>query len=865
LVRERKESLSREALIWGQISDGVIVTDLQGNITNWNPAAERMFGYTASEAIGQTPHILHGPKSQTLLATVLDAVQRSGSWVGEIEFVRKDQSAGIAETVVVPLRDDSGNRIAIIWVNRDITLRKQTEIEVLTAKEQAELANQAKSQFLATMSHEIRTPMNGVLGMIRLLLDTRLDVEQRSYAETVRESGEALVTIIDDILDISKLEAGKLELERADFDLRQVVEGVVDLLAPRAQSKGVEIGSYIAPQVPTTLKGDPGRLRQILLNLAGNSVKFTEHGGISVLVSPIDTTSARARVKFEIVDTGIGIPENLRTRLFAEFTQVDPSYTRRYGGTGLGLAISKKLTKLMGGEIDFTSKLGVGSTFWFTIDLERGAQPAADTAAAPSLAPARVLVVDDNAMTSAILERQLGAEGLTASSAADPAAALAALTDAARLQEPFHFALIDQQLGEQSGEELVRAIKREPSIASTRLALVMPLGSRTDSETARRIGFDATLTKPVRQSALATCLSRLAGLSPEARPVETAMNEASIGPAAEGNTTSQAAGAREDVQLSPAAASTATSGLARMRVLLVEDSRVNRMVAMAMLAKLAAAVDTATNGLEAIEAVRNKQYDFVLMDLAMPEMDGLEAARMIRSMPGPKGRIPIIAMTAHAMEGDRQRCLAAGMDDYITKPIDRTKLVQTMAHWIDRNSARADAAAVRSSGRPHQAWRPTIVRDNTVEAVAPPRPARQPAPRSPAPAKPEVMREGTQAPMPGRPPVLDVATLDQLEADTNHSVVQELVKTFILETVERLERIARAASARDIATLEHEAHSLKSSSGTFGAQALEERAQAIESACQKGKAESAVELATNIRELAASAVHAILRHFNATA
>jgi PAS domain S-box-containing protein len=890
--KRREESLRREALIWGQMSDGVIVTDLHGNITNWNPAAERMFGYTAAEAIGRTPHILHGPKNETLLATVLDAVQRDSGWVGEIDFVRKDRSAGIAETVVVPLRDDSGNRIAIIWVNHDITLRKQTEVELVAAKEQAELANQAKSQFLATMSHEIRTPMNGVLGMIGLLLDTRIDEEQRGYAETVRESGEALVTIIDDILDFSKMEAGKLELERMEFDLRQVVEGVVDLLAPRAQSKGVEIGSCLAPQVPTVLKGDPGRLRQILLNLAGNSVKFTEHGGISVLVSPIDTTSARARVKVEIVDTGIGIPEHLHAGLFAEFTQVDPSYTRRYGGTGLGLAISKKLTEMMGGEIGFSSKLGVGSTFWFTVDLERGTQPSAVTARPPGLAPARVLVVDDNRITSGILERQLGAEDLSASSAADSAAALAALTAAARLQQPFNFALIDQQLGTQSGEELARQIKREPLIASTRLALVMPLGSRTDGDAARRLGFDATITKPVRQSTLVNCLARLAGLAPQAPAVEAASDAASLGTLHADGTTSYPGVTAEGAHSSAAAASAAVSDLARMRVLLVEDSRVNQMVAMAMLAKLAAAVDTATNGVEAIEAVRSKHYDFILMDVAMPEMDGLEATRIIRSMPGPKGRLPIIAMTAHAMEGDRQRCLAVGMDDYITKPIDRTKLVQTMARWIDRNRARAPGAP--QAGKPDQSWRPTLVRSTVERAAAPPapQPARVPPRRAsggeiardgngpkpaaaegsdgvraadgPASAAPGGMREGIRSPVSGWPAVLDSATLVQLEADTNPSVVQELVKTFILETVERLERISRAASVRDIATLEREAHSLKSSSGTFGAQALQERAGEIESACQSGKAEAAVELTTNIRELAASAAHAMVQHFSAT-
>ncbi|MFI4986343.1 MAG: PAS domain S-box protein [Alphaproteobacteria bacterium] len=842
--KRREEALRREALIWEQMSDGVMVTNLDGVITNWNPAAERMFGYRASEAVGKTPRLLHGPDARDLLATALEGVEREGGWSGEINFRRKDESAGTAETVVVPLRDDGGNRIAIIWVNHDITSRKESEVELLAAKEQAELASLAKSQFLATMSHEIRTPMNGMLGMIDLLLDSTLEREQQNYAETARKSGEALVAIIDDILDFSKMEAGKLDLEHADFELRRLVEDVVDLLAPRALEKGVEIAAYVAPEVPGVLKGDPGRLRQILLNLAGNAVKFTEEGGISLLVSLVEAASRRARVKFEIVDTGIGIPDQRRDGLFAEFTQVDPSYSRRYGGTGLGLAISKKLTELMGGTIGFSSKLGAGSTFWFTVDLERGTADAREAAPVVPLEAARVLVVDDNPISGGILERQLAALGLRVTATSDPDTALVVLDGAARSRQPFAFALIDQQLGPRAGEELASAIRRQASLAATRLVLLVPLGGRGEQQGAGERLFDASLSKPVHQSALAECLAEL--VRPEASPRPAAV------PAKEPAPRSQ-----------PAAAA---RGLARARVLLVEDSPVNQMVATAMLAKVVAAVDTAENGREAIEALGRKRYDLILMDVAMPEMDGLEATRAIRAMPGPEGRVPIVAMTAHALESDRRRCLDAGMNDYVTKPIDRGKLLDTVARWLPKEVPLYAAATVAESVPVRQA--PDPFADALVAALQTPgsetaaslRDALEGALGTPASAASRAPDE-----TPAGLAALNAATLTQLEADTDPSVAQELVKTFVLESVARVEHIAHAADARDFATLEREAHSLKSSSGTFGALALAERAKAIEAACRDGERDTAIVLAGGLRELVASAAHAMVRHFQSSA
>ncbi len=846
--KRREEALRREALIWGQMSDGVIVTDLEGRITNWNPAAERMFGYPAAEAIGQTPRLLEGPDGHDLLATALAAVERQGGWSGEFAFRRKDGSAGTADTVVVPLRDDGGNRIAIIWVNHDITLRKESEVELVAAKEQAELASRAKSQFLATMSHEIRTPMNGMLGMIDLLLDAKLAREQQSYAETARKSGEALVAIIDDILDFSKMEAGKLDLEHAEFELRRLVEGVVDLLAPRALEKGVEIAAFIAPEVPDAVAGDPGRLRQILLNLAGNSVKFTEEGGVSLLVSLAEAAGRRARVKFEIVDTGIGIPEEQRHGLFAEFTQVDPSYSRRYGGTGLGLAISKKLTELMGGTIGFTSELGRGSTFWFTVELECRARAEGATPPLAALAQARVLVVDDNPVSAGILERQLAALGLAVTATGDPDTALVVLDGAARSRQPFALALIDQQLGGQSGEDLAAAIRRQSALAATRLVLLAPLGGRSEADAAAGRSFEAVLNKPVHQETLADALAQLAAAG-KAR--------GRISP-------------RPRAAASRAVPQGAARRLARARLLLVEDSPVNQMVATAMLAKLVGAVDTAENGREAIAAVQAKDYDVILMDVAMPEMDGLEATRAIRAMPAPKGRVPIVAMTAHALESDRRRCLDAGMNDYVTKPIERAKLIETVARWLPQRASGEPAAAAPESALPENA--------SPGSARGPFEKALEAALQAPGPETAAALREALEGALaPAAAAVaagavleggadtaaLDDATLAQLEADTDAAVAQDLVKTFVLETVARVDHIAHAAEARDFATLEREAHSLKSSSGTFGALALAERAKAVEFACKNGEGETAVALAGNLPALVASAAHAMVRHFQA--
>jgi two-component system sensor histidine kinase/response regulator len=582
----------------------------------------------------------------------------------------------VCDTLVAPLRTDHGDTIAIIWVNHDISMRKQSEVAMLSAKDQAELANRAKSQFLATMSHEIRTPMNGVLGMIDLLLDTGLREDQRGYADTARDSGEALLTIIDDILDFSKMEAGKLELESTQFELRYVLEGVVELMAPRAQAKDIDIAGFVAPDVPTFVRGDPGRFRQVLLNLAGNAVKFTEHGGVSIRLLADSVGADRARFRIEVADSGVGIPPDVQADLFTEFTQVDPSYTRKYGGTGLGLAISKKLTELMGGEIGLQSRVGGGSTFHFTVELDLPANATAPHDWRRNLAGLRVMVVDETDIIRDTYSRHFSAAGVVVESTGDPAEAMGLLQRAASGGQPFDLALIGKSLSSMSGVELGQMIRGIPAIAGTKLVLTTPLIDRGLSEEVLGAGIDAHLAKLIRQTALLAKIAELTG-----RPVERVAIRASV-----------------DI-LRPEVRAVSLERARQAQLLLAEDSKVNQVVALAMLDKAGYRVDAVSNGREAVEAVQAHTYDPVLMDVSMPEMDGFDATTAIRGLPSDVSHIPIIAMTAHAMEGDRERCLEAGMNDCVSKPVDRRNLLETVGRWLAVCPPRSGTRQPKRQGR----------------------------------------------------------------------------------------------------------------------------------------------------------------------
>jgi two-component system sensor histidine kinase/response regulator len=772
---ERLRSITESA------QDAIFMMDAQGLITFWNPAATSIFGYSREEALGRNLHDFLAPKRY------LEAHRKAFP-----EFVRTGRGNAVGKTIELAGRRKDGQEIPLscslsaisldgqwhaVGIIRDITAQKQAEADLLQTNQQleeaialahsmtvqAELASIAKSEFLANVSHEVRTPMNGVIGMTGLLLDTELSEEQRHYAEILRASGESMLSVINDILDFSKIEAGKLDLETLDFDLVSLLDDFAATLSVRAYEKGLELLCAVDPEVPALLRGDPGRLRQILTNLTGNAIKFTHQGEVAVRVSLVSRSDTETVLRFAVRDTGIGIPKDKLGLVFDKFTQADASTTRQYGGTGLGLAISKQLAELMGGEVGVASEEGRGSEFWFTARLARQFQ--GEKSPPPLLADLRgehVLVVDDNATNREILSVRLTSWGMRPETAPDGPAALQAVYQGLDTGDPFRLALLDMQMPGMDGQTLAGTIRADSRLADLCLVMMTSLGERGDARRFQEIGFAAYLTKPIRHAELFSVLSALLtnGVPcPQPQPIVTRHS------------------VRDQMRLADKTGA---------RILLAEDNITNQQVALGILNKLGLRADAVANGAEVLKALETIPYDLVLMDVQMPVMDGLEATSQIRNpqFPNCNHDIPIIAMTAHALQGDRERFLKAGMNDYISKPVEPQALAQALERWL-----------------PQKGQRPKT--------------------------------EGKKAPPLAVQTVFDRAGLMARLMD-DENLVRTVIEGFLQDIPQQILTLKRFLEAGDAGAAERQAHTIKGASANVGGEALGQVAGAMEKAAQAG-------------------------------
>jgi PAS domain S-box-containing protein len=789
--KEAEEALadetSRRRVLFEQSPDGIVVLDQNGKVYEANSRYAEMLGYTMEETYQL--HIWDWD-AQWTREELMDRVHNINITGNHFETLHRRKDGTVFDVEITSSVAVCSGQKLIFCVCRDVSDRKQAEVNLRNAlaeaktlnrhlEEQtayanhlaavAEMANAAKSSFLANMSHEIRTPMNGVIGMVGLLLDTQLDETQRQYAQTVQSCGESLLSIINDILDYSKIEAGKLELEELTFDIRDLLEDFAGIMAVRAQEKDLEFVCAANPDVPSYLKGDPGRLRQIMTNLTGNAIKFTEKGEVAVRVEVVCKDSKGVLLRFSIRDTGIGIPSHKIKMLFEKFTQVDASTTRKYGGTGLGLAISKQLAEKMGGQIGVTSKNRQGSEFWFTARLGLQSEENHTQRTCDKIQGKRILVVDDNATNREILTARLASWGAITVDAPGASFALQAMDEACRSGTPFDIVITDMQMPEMDGLMLGHTIRRDERFKGVCLMMMTSLGRQDNLEILEELGFSACLTKPVRPSELfARLTTAITGIT-YSNPSPSVCTQESCFP----------------MRSQPT------------RILLAEDNITNQQVAIGILKKMGVHADAAANGAEAVKALEVIPYDLVLMDVQMPEMDGIEATKRIRN---PKSAvlnhmIPIIAMTAHAMQGDRDKCLRAGMNDYITKPVKPKKLVEKLAQWLPQEEDL----------------------QGTAPASEPPTPERLPETTTPV-----YDRDGF---------------LERLMGDEELAGI--VIEAFLDDIPKQIEAFKASLKACDNETIERIAHSIKGAAANIGGEALRILAADIEQACKKGNIEFA--------------------------